>query len=280
MPNYNESSENLISPPGTLLIEYLGQAGYRMKGNTTTILIDPYLSNYVVDSGTGSAEIFRRDFPPPENPQEMQGIDFVFITHDHADHCDPQTLVPLTRANPNLKIISPPSAVRVLQAAGIPPSFFQVPVEGQWAQERDLAFTAIPSAHYSLEIDPATQAHLYLGYVIRINHVTLYHSGDTILYPGMCEKLNAVSDAFDIVCLPVNGRDAKREQMGITGNLDAAEALELTRQLKARVLLPMHNDLFAANRIPPGILADLAWRRAPQQRIHWLQPGELYWYFK
>ena len=52
----------------------------------------------------------------------------------------------------------------------------------------------------------------------------------------MLEKLKEASIDYDVVCLPVNGRDAAREAIGIIGNLDAAEALELTLQLKAKVL--------------------------------------------
>lgn len=265
---------------GTLLIEYLGQAGYKIKGEGVTLMIDPYLSNYVVESGAGSADSFSRAFPPPEKPEALRGIDFVFVTHDHADHCDPLTLVPLMKANPKLKIICPPSAARILQAAGISPSFFEAPVEGHWVTAGKMAFTAIPSAHYALELDPVTHTNLFLGYVIRLNDVVLYHAGDTILYPGLLESLKSASHNFDLVCLPVNGRDATREAMGIVGNLDSAEALELTLQLKANVLLPMHNDLFRVNHISREILAALAEHEAPWQRIHWLQPGEAFLYIK
>jgi len=62
--------------------------------------------------------------------------------------------------------------------------------------------------------------------------------------------------------LPVNGRDARREELGIVGNLNGEEALQITRQLSARVLFPMHNDLFVSNREDPGVLASLANREA------------------
>ena len=263
-----------------LLVEYLGQAGYRIKSSKSTFLIDPYLSNYVVDGGFGSPEVFGREFSPPEDPGCMDGVDFVFITHDHADHCDPQTILPLVQTNPGLKIIAPAGAAKTLKAAGIAATQFLAPVEGQRQQAGDIGFTAVPSAHYGLDRDPATGTPVYLGYVIDAGGVVYYHSGDTIRYPGMLEKLKIASDSYDLVCLPVNGRDATREAMGMIGNMDATEALELALQLNAKVFLPMHNDLFAANRVSPGILAELAGRAAPRQRIHWLQPGELYLYIK
>ena len=280
MANSNQGFDRIEVAQNALLIEYLGQAGYRIKSATTTFLIDPYLSNYVVDGGFGPAEIFGREFPPPEDPRRMENVDFVFITHDHADHCDPQTLHPLVQANPHLKIIAPITAARTLQSAGINPAQFLDPSEGQRRREGELTFAAIPSAHYELDSDPATGTAAYLGYVIESSGVVLYHSGDTILYPGLLKKLKNAAAHFDLVCLPVNGRDARREAMGMVGNLDSREALELALQLEARVLLPMHNDLFAANRVNPGILADISSNVAPRQRIHWLQPGELYLYIQ
>jgi L-ascorbate metabolism protein UlaG (beta-lactamase superfamily) len=264
----------------SLLIEYLGQAGFWMRAPGVSFLIDPYLSNYVLDSRAGSGEGFQRAFPPPEAPQTMPGVDLVFITHDHADHCDPQTLMPLYQANPHLKIVCPPSCSKLLRSHGIPDSNLLEPATGEPYHMGDLTFTVVPSAHYSREIDPATGKDLYVGYVINVNGVSLYHSGDTILYPGMLESIQSAAPDLDVVCLPVNGRDATREQLGIVGNLNGQEALQITRQLSARVLLPMHNDLFASNHEDPGVLASLANREAPLQRIHWLKPGEVYWYLK
>ncbi len=280
MPFSHALFDSLEVPPQTLLIEYLGQAGYRIKADKTSFLIDPYLSNYVVDGGFGPAEIFHREFPPPENPVELCDIDFIFITHDHADHCDPNTVLPLIEANPEIKIICPATAARKLLSFGVDRSRFIDPIVGQRLYAGDLAFTAVASAHYEHELDPLTGTDIYLGYVITVNDVVLYHSGDTILYPGMYDQLSLASDHFDVVCLPVNGRDAQREAQGMIGNLDAGEALELALQLQAQVMLPMHNDLFAANRVSPAILAQLADTRAPHQRIHWLKPGELYWYIQ
>ena len=48
--------------------------------------------------------------------------------------------------------------------------------------------------------------------------------------------------------------------------------------IDARVLIGIHNDLFAGNRVSPGMLFDELDRRAPFMRCHLLQPGELYLY--
>jgi hypothetical protein len=46
------------------------------------------------------------------------------------------------------------------------------------------------------------------------------------------------------------------------------------------VLLGGHNDLFTWNTIPAGALADAIRQLNPRQKMHVLQPGELYLYVK
>src|SRR4029077_12332985 len=98
-----------------------------------------------------------------------------------------------------------------------------------------LTFTAVPSAHYGVEADP-DRGHRWLGYVVELNGVPLYHSGDTILHDGLVDRLQKRS--VDVACLPVNGRDFWRERRGIIGNLDARESAELAATIGADVLIP------------------------------------------
>ena len=48
--------------------------------------------------------------------------------------------------------------------------------------------------------------HKYLGYIVQGDSWTIYHSGDTVLYPGMVEILRQWS--IDLALLPINGRCA------------------------------------------------------------------------
>lgn len=54
-------------------IKYLGQAGFVIKQAEKSFVIDPYLSNYVVESGIGAAELFSREFAAPVTPSQLTG---------------------------------------------------------------------------------------------------------------------------------------------------------------------------------------------------------------
>ncbi len=267
----------LSVPPGSLALWALGQSGFAIKGGNTVVYIDPYLSGYVGEVGRTASGRRPRQFPPPLSSGEATNAQWVFCTHDHNDHTDPETLGPLAQASPRARFIGPASSREILRSLAIPDDRILVPLVDAPQTFGPLGFTAIPAAHYGLDRD-AEGGYCYLGFILHLNGVTLYHAGDTILYDGLVERSRQHS--IDIACLPVNGRDGWRERRGMIGNLDGREAAELAVAIGADVLIPMHNDMFAANHVTPAILADFLDRTYPRQKYHWLQPGELYFYIR
>ncbi len=259
--------------PDLVHINFLGQAGFIVRTSKQAFVVDPYLSNYVVESGAGSAELFSREFAIPVNPDQVKDISLAFITHDHADHCDPLTLLPMIKTNQGIVIVGPRPVANHLLAEGVSEKQIFVPEIDQMNELKGTRFYAVPAAHYGFDQNEKGEFGNF-GFVINVNDQWLYHSGDTILYDGMVERILQHTKKIKIACLPVNGRDGWRERMGMIGNLDGAETLELVRLIHAEILLPMHNDLFKVNHVNPAILADLADRKSPRQKIHWLQPGE------
>ena len=86
---------NIINNPPNdhnIRIGFLGQSGYVLNRGETTVLIDPYLSNFVEHSDGLNDQKMERSFPPVVEPQSIKNIDAVFCTHAHADHMDPWTI--------------------------------------------------------------------------------------------------------------------------------------------------------------------------------------------
>lgn len=261
---------HLDVPAGQLALWSLGQAGFVIKGGSMLVCIDPYLSDAIARQG-GPA----RRFPPPLDPATLTNVQLVFTTHEHLDHTDPETLLPLFTASTQAILVTSPQGREIALQGGIHDSRIRVPQIGQPAKEGDLTYTAIPAAHYQYEVDAQKRAR-WMGFLIRCNGVTLYHAGDTVVVPELLAALDNV--ALDLALLPINGRDYFREEQTIVGNLWPNEAVQLAQRLAPRVLLGMHNDLFAENRVRPGLLFDDLDSMTPFQRCHLLQPGELYLY--
>ncbi len=253
---------------------FLGQAGFLIETGRHRYLIDPYLSNFIVSSGIGSANYFSREFEPPFLPTELGKIDAIFITHDHADHCDPLTLMPILADQPRCVIYGAYTVAEHLRSLGVKPDQVRVISVDKPVSIENIKVSAIPSAHYELEPNTATGEYPYLGYVFNLDGFTVFHSGDTIYYDGLVERLTEISRHYDVVCLPVNGRDKAREDLEITGNLMPGEALNLAASINAQMLIPMHNDLFKINSMDPKILNEIKALNYPELEVIWLKAGE------
>ena len=258
--------------PHSLALWGLGQSGVIVKGPDAVIYIDPYLTNSANSP---------RSFAPPIQPGEITNADYILSTHEHIDHFDPQTLVPALKASPKAKVLASGWCVDLARNAGIDLDRLIVADEPLTLPGTSLRVTPVPSAHsddYHSDYDPE-KGQRWLGYLIEWNGVTLYHSGDNVMYEGYVETLRALPKP-DVALLPINGRDWFREQQHLVGNFHPVEAVRLAEMMGWELLIPLHNDLFAGNSVSWTQFAAAIERFAPRQRFKQLQPGELLYYVK
>lgn len=255
-------------------LQYLGQAGILLQGHNARVLIDPYLSDFVVSGGYGDADKFIRNYPPPILPEDLPKIDAVFITHDHADHCDLITLRAIAKNNPACKFIGPPPVREHLAELALAHGQVLASVRDELDERLGIDFRAVPAAHYGLTKNQGTGEFDFVGYLVRMDNCVVYHSGDTILYDQMVNSILAPGWEIDVACLPVNGRDNQREEMGITGNLSAEEAGHLAMVIHAKTLIPLHNDLFSINSEDPERVR-LALGKVQGLVVREMAPGEI-----
>ena len=100
--------------------------------------------------------------------------------------------------------------------------------DGTSVEISKIRFSGIASAHEALDRDEHGRAK-YLGYVLQFGGWTIYHSGDTVRYEGMSEKLRPFK--IDVALLPINGRAPERR---VPGNLFGREAAQLARDIEAK----------------------------------------------
>jgi L-ascorbate metabolism protein UlaG (beta-lactamase superfamily) len=138
--------------------------------------------------------------------------------------------------------------------------------DGDSIELSGIQFFGIASAHETVERDE--QGHVKaLGYVLRFGEWSLYHSGDTLRYHGMAEKLRPF--AVDVALLPINGRAPERR---VAGNLSGPEAAQLASDIGAKLAIPCHFDMFEFNTATPDAFVDACHRLGQPFRI--LRCGE------
>jgi L-ascorbate metabolism protein UlaG (beta-lactamase superfamily) len=275
MSNLVEQIQALPLIPNSLALWALGQSGFIIKGPEAVVYLDPYLSDSVGQITGGRVT---RAFPPPIQPDAITNADYILCTHEHLDHFDPQTVLPALSASPQAKLVVPGWCLEPALKEAIARERIIVARDTLTLPGTSLRLTCVPSAHYAKEYD-AEKGYRWLGYVIEWNGVTLYHSGDTIIYDGYIDILRALPP-IDIALLPINGRDWFREQTDVIGNLNPAEAMQLTALMGWDMLIPLHNDLFPTNRVSWTQFASALESFAPNQRFKRIQPGEMYYYVK
>lgn len=256
---------------------YTGQVGFIIKYHDKTILIDGYLSEYLDHLRDGGVNgEWTRKFPTPIRPEDLDFIDYVFCTHAHCDHADPDTLSVLAKINKKAVFYAPASVKSVIINYGIQPERIQSVVTDvcyTLSEADDMHFTVIPSAHEELHMS-APGSYDEVGYRFQFGDTVIYHSGDCCMYDGLTEKIKEA----DIVMVPVNGRDYFRNRANIIGCFDSTEAVLLAKEAGASMLVPTHYGLYSANDINPAHFVDVLMKLNPAQRFHMFAPGERYIY--
>jgi L-ascorbate metabolism protein UlaG (beta-lactamase superfamily) len=232
-------------PETTVGLAWLGQAGFAVRHAGVRFLIDPYLSDHLANKYAGQEFSHARMMPPPISAAEIDRLDWVLCSHRHGDHTDPGSLPSLAAQNPDCRFIVPRAELDGVLALGLKASVF-IPVnDGESVRVSDAAAIEIlPSAHETLQVN-ARGEHRFLGFVLKLGALRLYHAGDCVVYEGLAERLAPMR--IDLALLPVNGRSQRLTARGIMGNMCFQEARELCLEAGMGAMMPHHFGMFAFN---------------------------------
>jgi L-ascorbate metabolism protein UlaG (beta-lactamase superfamily) len=225
---------------------WLGQSGFLLQWQGIHVLLDPYLSDSLTRKYSQTDKPHMRMTELVIDPVRLSFADIVTSTHNHTDHLDAETLCPILANNPSVKlVIAEANRAFVADRLKIDAAAAIGLDDGTSAETSGIKFSGVASAHETLECDEHGRAR-FLGYVLEFDRWTLYHSGDTVRYEGMAEKLRRFK--IDVALLPINGRAAERR---VPGNLTGSEAAQLARNIDAKLAIPCHFDMFEFNTATP-----------------------------
>lgn len=234
--------------PDQLHLWWLGQSGFLVQWQGRHLLFDPYLSDSLTRKYAATDKPHVRMTERVIAPERLDFVDVVTSSHNHTDHLDPETLLPLAGANHKLVMVCPEAnRVTVRERSGLPDERIVGLSAGQGMMTGPgFEFHAVPAAHEALDTDKLGR-HIYLGFVVKLGPWTLYHSGDTVLFPGMADALRPFG--VDLALLPINGRAPERR---VSGNLWGGEAAQLAAAIGARCVVPCHYEMFHFNTASPA----------------------------
>jgi L-ascorbate metabolism protein UlaG (beta-lactamase superfamily) len=225
---------------------WLGQSGYLLLWKGKKILIDPYLSDSLTKKYASTNKPHTRMSERIVDPHLLKNISIVTSSHNHTDHLDGETLIPLLKNNPNIKFIIPEAnRAFVCERVQIEKNFPVGLNDGESIVVDEFTFYGVPAKHNEIERDENGKCK-FMGYIIRFGDWSIYHSGDTLWFDEMSDLIKPFK--VDVALLPINGNDPAR---GVAGNLDVREAPALAKAIETKVVIPCHYDMFTFNTADP-----------------------------
>jgi L-ascorbate metabolism protein UlaG (beta-lactamase superfamily) len=231
--------------PG-LHLWWLGQSGFLLHHEGRFALLDPYLSDSLTIKHANTDKPHVRMTRRVIDPALLGFVHVITSSHNHTDHLDADTIKPILGANPKVKLVVPEANREfVAQRLGFAQHVPEGVEEGMSVKAGGFEIHGVPAAHERRELDDMGRDR-NLGYVVKAGRWHVYHSGDTVLYEGMVEKLNPFQ--IDVALLPINGRSPQRR---VAGNLDGREAAQLAKYVGAGLAIPCHYEMFEFNTASP-----------------------------
>ncbi|HEY8093643.1 MAG TPA: MBL fold metallo-hydrolase [Acidimicrobiales bacterium] len=254
-----------------LRLWWLGQAGFVLQWAGCHLLLDPYLSDSLTAKYAATDKPHIRMTARAVDPARLGMIDVVTSSHNHTDHLDHETLGPLRAANADLTLVIPEAnRAFVADRLGTDPMWPRGLTHGVSTTRAPFTITGLAVAHEELDPDEVGR-HRHLGYLVQAGPWTVFHSGDAVPYDGMEEELIRLAGGrtIDVCLLPINGRAPERR---VPGNFWGDEAARFAQAVRARVVIPMHYDMFTFNTQTPELFVATAAALGQPHRV--LRCGE------
>ncbi|MEU4241347.1 MBL fold metallo-hydrolase [Actinoplanes sp. NPDC026619] len=204
----------------TTSVTWWGHSTVWLADSGTTLLTDPVLSGRVAHLRRMAGPIPRLPAPP----------DAVLLSHLHADHFHLASL----RALPGSPPLIVPRGAAAFVAKTMGPAFARRCIElapGEDTTVGAVRVRAVPAAHDGGRGPWSRERALAIGFVVE-GSMRTWHAGDT----GLFDEMTSIGP-IDVALIPVGGWGPT---LGSHGHLDAADAVEAIRRVKAGWAVPVH----------------------------------------
>lgn len=195
---------------GDCTLTFLGHDGFMITYDGLVIVIDPYK----ITPRTSKA-------------------DLILITHNHHDHCSIEDIQKLSKKGTTI-VCTADSQSKLTHVKDIEMHTIE---RGDECSFHTIKVQAVPAYNLGKKFHPKNEG--WVGYVVRLGNVVIYHAGDTDFIPEM-QKLTGYGKRgmTFVTLLPVSG----------TYVMDADAAADAAEVLSPTLAIPMHYGALIGSR--------------------------------
>jgi L-ascorbate metabolism protein UlaG (beta-lactamase superfamily) len=155
----------------------------------------------------------------PYQLQTEEKADIIFISHEHYDHCSIADIQKIIQ--PSTVIVTVPDCQSKL--AGLPVANVTLVKPGDKLNVQGLNVEVVPAYNLNKQFHPMQNE--WVGFIVTINNVKVYHAGDTDFIPEMRNLVD-----IGIALVPVSGEFV----------MTAQEAADAVNSFRPKIAIPMH----------------------------------------
>jgi len=227
--------DNFNVGPDKIAVWFLSDSCFAIKYAESIIYTDPYFG------GSWPEHNSMRMTSVPLDPALIKKADVILCSHEHADHCHYESLLPFY-LNTKAKFIGPAPAAKLMEEWGFDKNRIIEVSEGDIFNCKDLNIYATETN------DPGSEG--AVTYIIEAGKKTLFFTGDSQYFDGFLK----IGNCWNIDIAFINfGNSPQGKQYYMT----PSDFLRTARDLKARKAVPMHWDIWTYSYIDPVILNDM-----------------------
>lgn len=168
-------------------------------------------------------------FDPFQVDAETHDADIIFITHEHYDHFEPDSIEKVKKEGTLL--VAPESMKKkVLSGSGIASDKCEFYKPGETHKLESIMIETIPAYNKLKPFHPKTKK--WQGYIVTMDDVRYYIAGDT----DVNEDIKKVQ--CDVALIPIGGHFT----------MDKRQAADFIADLKPKVVIPTHYGSIVGNK--------------------------------
>lgn len=213
---------------------WLGHSTILLRLQGKTILLDPIFTN------AGPVAFFGKRYAPPAiSLRDLPPIDYIFISHDHYDHLDYETILHFKEKN-ETKFFTPLGVSSYLIGWGIDPKRV---MEFDWWDEVDLGdikAVCTPSQHFSGRSGMQANHTLWSSWTLIGKDKRVFFSGDSG-YDIHFKEIGSRFGPFDLIFM----ENGQYNEMWYMSHLRPEETIKAYLDMgRAGALQPIHWGMF------------------------------------